>query len=190
MPRISFLEALALAKLTAVRDRPQAPVPTFVLATAVAGMVLGAAITAFMIYISFSYSRQISAYENAPACASPRELSNCRFVSSARVVDKRMHNSDHVLDLTFIDLGGTKYEAIFTNNISTWQSTQIGATVNGELWQGFVSKVNGSNTATNPDTLPNSGPVAALFFGAVTLVVTGVFVRLLSVNRRARHGAG
>lgn len=160
--------------------------PAFVFATAVAALVLGLAITAFMAYIYVSYSGQTSAYDSAAVCASTRAIANCRFEGTAALVAKRTDNGDLLVDVVFADLPGKTYTAYFTSKDSSfWQTLRQGSSAQAELWQGNVTRLAGAKTSTNPDELPNTGLLAVAVFGTATLAVLVVFIWLLWLNRRA-----
>ena len=159
------------------------------LAVSVMGVILGLALTGFLVYLSISYASRKSAYDSAAACSSSREIAYCRFDGSASVVAQRNTTSNLLVDLQFNDLPDNTYTAYFAQeNASSVPPMQRGSTVAAELWQGNVTIVAGAKTLDNPDTLPTSGPPVAIFFGVVTLIVIAGTVYLFCVDRRAARG--
>jgi hypothetical protein len=152
----------------------------------VAAFVLAVGLTAFMAYIGLSYSSRTSAYDSASTCASPAQISGCRFQGAAQVVRQYMDNGDPAVDLTFTRLGAQTYSAVLDQSYnSQWQNWKQGTTVTAELWQGVVTEVEGLRTRGNPDGLPNLGLLPVFVFGGAALACLAAFFWLLWLNRRA-----
>jgi hypothetical protein len=156
----------------------------------VAAFVLAVGLTAFMAYIDLSYSSRTSAYDSAPTCSSPAQISGCRFQGPAQVVRQYMDNGDPAVDLTFAQLGVQTYSAVLDQSYSSqWENWKQGTTVTAELWQGVVTSVEGLRTRGNPDLLPNLGLLPVFVFGGAALGCVAALLWLLWLNRRAPRSA-
>jgi hypothetical protein len=153
---------------------------------AAVALVLGLVLSAFETYIYISYTRQTASYDAAPSCTTIRDTANCKYESSAVVSAKRLNNGDPEADMTFPQLGGKVYTAVFlTRDKPYWDTLQTGKIASAELWNGYVSKIGGVETRANPDRLPNAGVWPTLIFGFFTLVIVVVLVVLRQTDRRA-----
>lgn len=170
-----------------VRTHPPAPPGMFV--GAAVAFVLCVGLAAYAGYTTFDYSRQMSAYDSAPACKSSADLSGCRFQGSAEIVSHQKDKNDRpALVLVFAQLGSKQYTAVLDKSyMSQWQAWKDGSTVSAELWKGSViTQVAGVKTWDNPDTLPNAGVLPPAVFGGAALACVVAFLWLLWLNRRAR----
>jgi hypothetical protein len=170
-----------------VTDRPREGLPWYVLASTAAGLVVGLAITSFMVYLSVSYASRRSAYEAAKICSSAVATGRCRYQGSALVKSTHYANTDFIVDLTFTELPDKIQTAYFPQEQEpSLPAMEQGSQVVAELWQGEVTLVAGAKTLYNPSTLPTSGPPVAAFFGFVSLVLGVGLIYLVREDRRMR----
>jgi len=174
----------------AATKRPQDPGAAAIMAIATAiGAVLGLVLTIFLVHLDLDYSSQRSAYDSAPVCASAADIGSCRYQGPARIASKSTGSGGSpIATVSFPGLDGRTFDAYLDkSHLATWQSWETGSTVDAEVWHGYVSVIDGIQTVTNPDTLPNAGLLPAFFFGIPTLVLAGwsVFSAVLYRRRAA-----
>jgi hypothetical protein len=138
--------------------------------------VMGLALTAYTTYLGYDYSNRRAAYDGAKPCASPADISRCRYQGDARIVRKSLSGADPRVELTFVQLPGVDLTAYLDRSYrSHWDSWQESSVVEAEVWQGKVTTVASLPTLESPDVLPSVGAAPALFFGTATLVLAASF---------------
>src|SRR5690348_15117203 len=160
----------------AATNRPQDPGAAALMAIFCAvGALLGLALTIFLVHLDLDYSSQASAYNSAPVCASTADISSCRYQGVARIANKSPDSGgSSITRLSFPGLEGRTFDAYLDkSHLATWQGWETGSTVDAEVWHGYVSVIDGIQTSTNPDTLPNAGLAPAYCFGIPILILVG-----------------
>jgi hypothetical protein len=150
-------------------------------------VVLGIALTAVLTDFDNTFQGRMSAYDAAKICTSALDVSGCRYQGPAHIVRIWTHSGNPAVDVAFDHLVGRVVSADLDSAFAAqWRTWEVNSVVNAELWDSRLVVVAGVRTDYNPDTFPAGNYVAAAFIsGAVTLVLSALFVWWLVLYRRA-----
>jgi hypothetical protein len=143
-------------------------------------IVLVGAVVAFLMYLH--HNSEISAYQSASTCASPSDALNgqgCRYEGQTQVLSTSRH--DRLEAVVRLDALPTRtFSTSFPNNNEPSSTAlRAGATAEGELWAGKVTRLAGKPTVDNPEPYPaQSFLIFAVFFGVSGLVILFMSSRL------------
>jgi hypothetical protein len=145
-------------------------------------IALIAAAVAFVMYLQ--HSSAISAYQSASKCASSSDALNdqgCRYEGLAQVLSTGRHDRLEAV-VRFDDLPTRTFSTSFPNNNEPSSTAlKAGATADGELWAGKVTRLAGKPTVDNPEPYPaQTFLIFAIFFAV------GGLVNLFMSSRLAR----
>jgi hypothetical protein len=122
------------------------------------GLGVFALIVAAMAYILYlHYKGDISAYESAAQCASASNAAqsqSCIYKGQARVLSTGRHDR---LEATveFDSIPARMFNTSFpTHNEPSSTALSVGATSDGEMWAGKVTRLAGKMTVDNPEIHP------------------------------------
>lgn len=150
------------------------------------GVLGGVFLVGVMLYLNVSYSKQTSAYDAAPKCASAADTSNCRFTGPAVLARKWSDgNGDLRVDIVLENPSVRTSPYIDKAYQARWDGWHDGEQVTAELWHGLVTMVDQTPTEGNPDKLPNAGLLPVVIFSVATLALAGWFVYSLRLVRRS-----
>lgn len=152
-------------------------------------IVLGVPLTVESAWLGAKELGETSAYDSARVCTSTADLFNCRFEGQARIVRTWTDKSYRWVEVAFDQLGGRKVSTdLDPNSPLEWQRWQPEDEVNAELWQGYVTVINGVRTIPNPDINQGAGiTVMAWIAGSTTLGLSGAFAWIWVMWRRWRR---
>ena len=156
------------------------------------GIVAGAGFLAVMALavaggfasVAGQMSDQRSTYDVAPVCASPYDLTGCKYESQARVLSTSTGASPKV-DVQFDQLGALysgQLDGAYASQVASWHGDQV---VDAEVWNGRLTKVGGLPTQDNPDTFAVSQDrTVAIVIAALFVPIAALFAWLVFLYRR------
>jgi hypothetical protein len=130
-------------------------------------ITLIAAAVAFVMYLQ--HNSTMDAYQSASKCASPGDALNgqgCRYDGQAQVLSTSRHDRLEAV-VRFDALPTRTFSTSFpTHDEPSSTALRAGATSDGELWAGKVTRLAGKPTVDSPEPYPaQSYLIFALFFG-------------------------
>ncbi|MHB8614050.1 MAG: hypothetical protein ACYDAL_16750 [Candidatus Dormibacteraceae bacterium] len=151
-------------------------------------IVLVGAMVAFLMFLQ--HSSAISAYQSASSCASPSDAMSgqaCRFKGQTQVLSTSRHDRLEAV-VSFDALSDRTFHTSFPNdNEPSSTALRGGATADGELWAGRVTRLAGKPTVDNPEPYPaQSFLVFATFFAVSGLVILFMSSRLAKAAWRRK----
>jgi hypothetical protein len=151
-------------------------------------VALIAAAVAFLMYLQ--HNSEMNAYESASTCASPSDALNgqgCRFDGQAHVLSTSRHDRLEAV-VTFDALPTRTFSTSFpTHDEPSSTALRAGATSDGELWAGKVTRLAGKPTVDSPEPYPaQTFLIFAVFFSVSGLVIIFMSSRLARAAWRAK----
>ncbi len=118
-------------------------------------------------------TRERAAYDAAPVCSSASDVSSCRFDGQGRIVDTSTSQGKPSVDVQLDELGKLYNAQLDSAYTSRWQKWEVNQTVEAEVFDGSLVKVDGLQTTSNPDTFAISGYRAAAIVALALFVILG-----------------
>jgi hypothetical protein len=158
-----------------------------VFAVGIGVLALVASAAAFILY--FHFQADISAYRSTPTCATPADAltTDCRYAGPAQVLGTSRTDQLRAT-VQFPAVPAKTFTARFPkDNEPSGSALTTGATTDGELWSGKVSRLAGHPTSDNPEsTSAESILPFGWFFLVGALLIFGLSVGLARVNWRVQ----
>jgi hypothetical protein len=136
---------------------------------------LSAGVVSIVSYVRHSAS--IATYRSAGSCPSPTDAlsgEGCRYHGAAKVLSTSSHDPYHA-SVMFDSLPNRTFIAGWPVRGSPDMATlTVGGTVDGELWDGMVTRLAGKATIGDPELLP-----AAFYLQTTAISVGGSLLILL-----------